>query len=89
VVVLNCWVTETKDTPCWFEQLDQLGEISQRASQAVDLVDDDDVDLSGSQILKQPLQRRAVGVAAGEAAIVIFGPNQGPAGMRLAPDIGL
>ena len=71
------------------EQLDQLGEVSQRASQAVDLVNDDDVDLSGSQIFKQPLQRRAVGVATGEAAIVIFGPNQRPARMRLTPDIGL
>ena len=71
------------------EQLDQLGKVSQRARQAVDLVDDDDVDLSGSQILQQPLQRRAVGIAAGEAAIVIFGPDQRPAGMRLTPDIGL
>ena len=71
------------------EQLDQLGEVSQRASQAVNLVDDDDVDLSGSQILKQPLQRRAVGVPTGEAAIVIFGPDQRPAGMRLTPHIGL
>src|SRR3977135_240825 len=37
------------------EQLDQLGKVSQRARQAVDLVDDDDIDLSGSQILNQPL----------------------------------
>ena len=71
------------------EQLDQLGEVGQRAGQAVDLVDDDDVDLAGSHILQQPLQGRAVGIAAGEAAIVIFGPDQGPAGMRLASDIGL
>ena len=71
------------------EQLDQLGEVRQRAGQAVDLVDDDDVDLSGSHILEQPLQRRAVGVATGEAAIVIFGPDERPAGMRLAADIGL
>jgi hypothetical protein len=36
--------------------------------------------------LKHPLQCWAVGIAAGEAANVIFGPNQRPAGMRLAPD---
>ena len=28
------------------EQLDQLGEVGQRAGQAVDLVNDDDIDLS-------------------------------------------
>ena len=71
------------------EQLDQLGEVRQRAGQTVDLVDDDDVDLPGPHVLKQPLQRRAVGIAAGEAAIVIFGPDHRPAGMLLAPDIGL
>jgi len=71
------------------EQLDQLCEVSQRARQPVDLVDNDDVDLSRSQILKQPLQARAVGVPTGEAGIVIFGPNQRPAGMGLTADIGL
>ncbi len=71
------------------EQFDQLGKVGQRAGQAIDLVDDDDVDLAGSDIVQQPLQGRAVGVAAGEAAIVIFGPDQGPAGMGLASDIGL
>ena len=71
------------------EQLDELGEVGQRAGQPVDLVDDDDIDLSGADIVQQPLQRRAVGVAAGEAAIVVFGPDQRPAGMGLASDIGL
>ena len=71
------------------EQFDQLGEVRQRAGQAIDLVDDDDVDLPGPHVLKQPLQRRAVGIATGEAAIVIFGPDHRPAGMLLAPDIGL
>ena len=42
-----------------------------------------------ANILKQPLQGRAVGIAAGEAAIVIFGSNQRPAGVGLASDIGL
>ena len=87
--MLNCWVTETNDTPVLIEQFDQLGEVGQRAGQAVDLVDDDDVDLAGPDILQQSLQGRAVGVAAGEAAIVIFGSDQRPAGMGLASDIGL
>jgi hypothetical protein len=43
------------------EQLDQLGEVGERAGQAIDLVDHDDVDLAGSDILQQVLQRRTVG----------------------------
>ena len=45
-VVLNDWVTETNETVMGVEQLDQLGEVSERAGQPVDLVDDDDVDPS-------------------------------------------
>ena len=71
------------------EQLDQLGEVRQRPGQPVDLVDDDDVDLAGLNVLQQPLQGRAVDVAAGEAAIVVFGSEQRPSGMRLTADIGL
>jgi hypothetical protein len=61
------------------EQLHQLGEIGQRAGQAVDLVDDDDVDLAVADIVQQPLQRRPVQGGAGQAAIVIPGPDQPPA----------
>ena len=43
------------------EQFDQLGEVGQGAGQAVDLVDNDDVDLAGPHILQQPLQSRPVG----------------------------
>ena len=71
------------------EEFHQLGKIGERTGQPVDLVDDDDVDLAGADIVQQTLQGRAVGVAAGEAAIVVFGPDQGPAGMGLASDIGL
>ena len=63
VVVLNCWVTETKDTGV--EELDQLGKIGQRAGQPVDLVDHDHVDLAGLDVFEQMLQGRAVHVAAG------------------------
>ena len=56
------------------EELNQLGEIRQRAGQAIDLVDHDHVDLAGPHVLQQPLQGGPVGVAAREAAVVVFGP---------------
>ena len=71
------------------EQLHELGKVGQRAGEAIDLVDDDDVDLSGLNVLQQALQRRPLGRAAGIAAIVVARPDQGPSGMGLAPDIGL
>jgi len=37
------------------EQLDQFGKIGERPGQPIDLVDDDDVDLAGSDIVQQPL----------------------------------
>ena len=43
------------------EQLDQLCEIGQRSGEAIDLVDEDDVDLAASDIVQKPLQVRTVG----------------------------
>ena len=54
------------------EQLDQFGEVRQRPGQPVDLVDDDDVDLPGLDVLQQSLQGWPIGIAAGEAAVIIF-----------------
>ena len=71
------------------EHLDQLGEVHERAAEAVDLVDDDDVDPAGLDVGEQPLQRRALQRAAREAAIVVVVRNQGPAFGLLAGDIGL
>ena len=70
------------------EQLNQLGEVCQRPRQAVDLVDDDDVNLPGADIVQQLLKVGTVGGPAGVSAVVIAGPDQGPAGMGLAFDIG-
>ena len=42
------------------EQFDQLREVGQRTRQPVDLIDDDDVDPSGNNIRKNPLQCRAI-----------------------------
>jgi hypothetical protein len=69
------------------EQLDQLGKIRQRPREAVDLVDDDDINPPGADIVQQPLKVRSVRGPAGVTAIVIAGPDQGPAGMGLALDI--
>src|SRR5215467_16377632 len=71
------------------EQLDELGEVGQRAGQAVDLVDDNDLDLAGFHVGQEPLQGRALGRTAGIAAVIVAGVDQGPAGMGLTADIGL
>jgi hypothetical protein len=56
--------------------------------QAVNLVDDDDVDLPGADIVQQSLQVGTVSGAAGVSAVIISGTDQGPAGMGLALDVG-
>ena len=71
------------------EQLDQLGKVRQRSGQAVDLVDHNDVHLSGADFSQQPLQRWPLGRASRIAAVIVAGFDQGPAGMGLAADIGL
>ena len=78
VVVLNCWVTETNDTPLPVEDLDDLGEVGQRAGQPVDLVDHHDVDRARGDVGEQPLQGRALHGAAGDAAIVVAGSARRP-----------
>src|SRR5262245_3681217 len=71
------------------EQFDQLGKIGQGASMAIDLVDNNDMDAEGSNVLEELLQGRAVGGSAREAAIIISRTNQCPPGMGLTADIGL
>ena len=71
VVVLKLCVTQTKVTPCTVEHLDQLGEVHQRARQPIDLVDDYYVDQPVLDVGEQPLQRRPLQRAAGEAAVVV------------------
>ena len=56
VEVLNCWVTATKDTLLPIQHLVELGEVGEGSGQPVDLVDDDDVDLAGINILQQLLR---------------------------------
>jgi hypothetical protein len=73
--------------PVVVEQLDQLGEIGERAGQAIDLIDHHDGDFAGPDIGQEVLQ--AVEGGAGEATVVVVIGNEPPAFMRLALDIGL
>jgi hypothetical protein len=56
---------------------DQLGEVRERAGQTVDLVDHDDIDPAVADVCQQPLQGGALGRAAGIAAVVVTGADQG------------
>jgi hypothetical protein len=49
-VVLNCCVTETKDTPLQSNISTSLAKVRQTAREAVDLVDEHGVDLSGLNV---------------------------------------
>src|ERR1700730_10709226 len=69
------------------EDLDQLGEIGERAGQPVDLVDHDDIDPARPHLGEQRLQGRAVERGAGQAAIIIVLGLQSPALTALAADI--
>jgi hypothetical protein len=71
------------------KQLHQLGEIGERAGQPVDLVDHDDVDLAATDMVQQLLEGWAVQGGAGQPAIIIPRPDQPPALVGLALDVGL
>src|SRR4030088_1144519 len=88
VVVLNCWVTETNDTPCASNSSTSLAKSANDLVQTVDLVDDDDVNLPGADVVQQSLQVGPVGRSAGISAIVIARADQSPAGMGLTLYIG-
>ena len=70
------------------EELDQFGEVGQRPCQPVYLVDDDDIDLAGTDVVKKPLEVRPVGRPTRVAAVIVARLDQSPAGMGLALDIG-
>src|SRR6516225_8289621 len=65
------------------EQLDQLGEIRQRPGQAVDLIDDDHVNLAGPNAGKHILQGRTVERGARERPVIVAGGKKSPALVRL------
>ena len=53
------------------QHIDDLREIGERPGQAVDLVNDNDLNLASLDIGEEPLQGRALHRAAGEAPVVI------------------
>ena len=70
------------------EHIDELREISQRAREPVDLVDDDDIDQPGLDVAQQTLERRPLQRAAGDPAVVIVIGQRDPALALLAGDVG-
>src|ERR1700730_16898313 len=82
-VVLKDWVTETNETSCWSKSSTSL------AKSASDRVNDNDLDLLGSDLFQQVLEGRPIERRAGEGAIIEAVGNEPPAFMRLALDIGL
>jgi hypothetical protein len=66
-----------------------LREVEERPAEAVDLVHDHAVDLVGFDVGHQPLQGGAVGVAAGEPAVVVPVGVEGPPLAGLAADVRL
>ena len=88
VVVLNCWVTETKLTSgC--RMTHDLGEVGQRSGQPVDLIDHHGIDLLRRNICQQLLQSGPLHVSAREAAVVVLGRDHLPSFMFLAQNISL
>ena len=85
VVVLNCWVTATNVTPCAIEQLDELGEVHQRAASAGRPCRRLRYRSGPGDVGKQPLQSRALQRAAGVSAIVIGGLDHAPSLARWLP----
>nr|WP_245818271.1 hypothetical protein [Roseomonas rosea] len=71
------------------EEVHKLGEVGQRAGEAVDFVENDQVGLAGADVSRELLQRRALEGAARETAIVVAGGERDPAFVTLAPDEGL
>ena len=93
VVVLNCWVIETNETPRRSKTSTSLAK-SESARQPVDLIDDDYIDLACLDIDDQPFQRRSLHRAAGKPTIIVqrwqhrpafvlLGCNEGGAGFPL------
>ena len=71
------------------EYFHDLGKIGERPGQAIDLVDDDHVDLAILDILEKPLQGGTLHGAARQPAVIVTGRKGDPAFVLLAGDIRL
>ena len=88
VVVLNCCVTDTKEALCASKMSTILAKSASDRGQPVDLVDNDDLNLPGLDVLQKPLEGRPLHRPAGQAAVVVHVAKRDPAGMTLAHDVG-
>src|SRR4029453_2249872 len=86
VVVLNCWVTETNDTPWASNSSISLAKSASERVRRSTLYHD--LDLAGPDVGEQTLQSRPVKRSAGIAAVVVAGRQQPPAFVLLALDVG-
>jgi hypothetical protein len=76
VVVLKALGDADERDRALVEQVDQTGEVHQRAGEPIDLVDDDAIDLAGLDIVEQAPQARALQAAAGKAAVIVAVPHE-------------
>src|SRR5262245_16005072 len=88
VVVLNCWVTDTKEAS-WASSTSTI--LAKSASDRVSrsTLYDNYLNLAGLDIGEKPLQSRPLHRAARQASIVVHFRERNPSGMTLACDIGL
>ena len=83
LVVLNDWVIETKDTPCWSNNSTSLAKSASDRVNPVDLVDHDDIHLAGPDFGQEVLQGGTVEGSPRQTTVVIMGWQQAPALMGL------
>jgi hypothetical protein len=70
------------------EQVHELREVGQRAAEAVDFVDHDDVDQTRLDVPQQPLKGRTLQRPARDPAVVIEVGQRDPALRLLAGNVG-
>ena len=71
------------------EDLNDFGEVGQRTSQPINLVDNNDLDLPCLNVREQPLQSRPLHRAARVTAVVVHAGKGDPSRVPLAPNVSL
>lgn len=66
------------------EHIDDLRKVSERPSQPVDLIDNDDLNLGGLNVGQQPLKRRSLHGATRKPSVVVEIGKARPPGVLLA-----
>src|SRR5450759_5030955 len=79
VVVLNCWVIDTNETPRRSKTSTSLAKSESARVKPVDLVNDDHIDLAGLDVGDQPFQGGSLHRAAGNPTIIIERRQHRPA----------